>query len=180
MDNCQFYIGVLIILCLTAYFMWRVYRISVKNIAIEHEHTEQMHIINDKIIAQEKEFLELLHIFTEIRKQSVSTNPDKVKTTYADGRYVVKEVRYDVEECALTLCQDNMAIIGYISLMDKNDRKAFIESLHRHECNDKLPYSLDLRLNVVHTKDRLLYAQILEEGMPREGKTCLPLGAIVA
>lgn len=99
--------------------------------------------------------------------------------TYADGNYTVNSRRYDEGEVVLELEQGATTIKGYLSQFDEQDRLDFIASLDRHEREDTLPFSMDLQLNVVHTKRKLKYAIIVGEGSPREGKNCLPLDDIL-
>lgn len=99
--------------------------------------------------------------------------------TYADGNYTVNAKCYDEGEVVLELEQGGQTIKAYLSLFDEQDRKEFRESLNQHEQEDALPFSIDLQLNVYHTKRRLKYAVVVKEGAPREGKNCKPLSQII-
>lgn len=99
--------------------------------------------------------------------------------TYADGNYTVNAICYDEGEVVLVLEQNGQTIKAYLSQFDEEDRKVFRESLNKHEQEDELPFSMDLQLNVVHTKKRLKHAFVINEGAPREGKSCLSLSQIV-
>ena len=101
------------------------------------------------------------------------------KVTYADGAYIVNGMHCDEGEVVLELRQGSTIVKGYLSALDKNDFRAFISSLARHDLGDELPFSLDLQANVLHTKSRLQHAVILGEGAPREGKRCLSLDSIL-
>ncbi len=100
--------------------------------------------------------------------------------TYADGMYTVNSRRYDEGEVVLELEQGSTTIKAYLWQFDENDRERFIESLDRHEREDTLPFSMELQLNVIHTKRKLKHAVIIGEGRPREGKRCVPLDEILS
>lgn len=100
--------------------------------------------------------------------------------TYADGCYVVNSRRYDEGEIVLELEQGNTQIKGYLWQFDENDREAFIASLDNHEKRDSLPFSMDLQINIIHTRRKLKHAVIIGEGAPREGKNCVPLDSILS
>lgn len=101
------------------------------------------------------------------------------EVTYADGSYTVNSRRYDEGEVVLELMQGTTSIKGYLWQFDGNDRAAFMASLDRHEREDSLPFSMELQLNVVHTRKKLKHAIIVGEGEPRKGKNCLPLDSIL-
>lgn len=102
------------------------------------------------------------------------------RTTYADGCYTVKSRNYEEGEIVLELQQGDTVIKGYLSQFDDHDKEAFIQSLNKHEHEDELPFTMDLQLNVIHTKRKLKYSLIIGEGMPRKGKTCIPLDSILS
>ncbi len=99
--------------------------------------------------------------------------------TYADGSFIVNSRRYDEGEIVLELMQGSTSIKAYLSQLDENDLSNFIASVDRHEKEDELPFSLDLQLNVIHTKRKLKHAVVIGEGLPREGKKCIPLDDIL-
>lgn len=99
--------------------------------------------------------------------------------TYADGSYIVNSRRYDEGEIVLEQMQGSTRIKAYLSQLDENDLSNFIASVDRHEKEDELPFSLDLQLNVIHTKRKLKHAVVIGEGLSREGKKCLPLDDIL-
>ena len=100
--------------------------------------------------------------------------------TCADGRYIVNSRKYEEGEMVLELQQGNAKIKGYLSLLDDNDKEELIKSLNKYELEDNLPFAMDLQINVIHTKRKLKYALIIGEGMPREGKICVPLDSVVS
>ncbi|MGN0008677.1 MAG: hypothetical protein ACI33N_03355 [Desulfovibrionaceae bacterium] len=99
--------------------------------------------------------------------------------TYADGSYIINSRRYDEGEVVLELQQGNTSIKGYLWQFDENDRAAFIASLDKHEREDFLPFSMNLQINVIHTRRKLKYAIIIGEGTPRESKICVQLDDIL-
>lgn len=101
------------------------------------------------------------------------------RTTYADGNYTVNSRRYDEGEIVLELLQSGIVVRGYLSLLDDRDREIFIQSLDKHEKEDELPFNMDLQVNVIHTARIIKYAEIVGEGAPRKGKTCVPLKDIL-
>lgn len=72
-----------------------------------------------------------------------------------------------------------LVVRGYLSLLDDRDREIFIQSLDKHEKEDELPFNMDLQVNVIHTARIIKYAEIVGEGAPRKGKTCVPLKDIL-
>lgn len=101
------------------------------------------------------------------------------KITYADGSYIVNSRRYDEGEVVLELEQGSTSIKGYLWQFDENDRAAFIASLDKHEKEDSLPFSMNLQLNVIHTRRKLKHAIIIGEGAPRKGKAYVQLDDIL-
>lgn len=101
------------------------------------------------------------------------------RTTYADGNYTVNSRRYDEGEIVLELLQSDIVVRGYLNSLDDRDRDAFIQSLDKHEKEDDLPFNMALQLNIIHTARIIKYAEIVGEGAPRKGKTCIPLKDIL-
>lgn len=101
------------------------------------------------------------------------------RTTYADGNYTVNSRRYDEGEIVLELLQSDIVVSGYLNSLDDRDRDAFIQSLDKHEKEDDLPFNMALQLNIIHTARIIKYAEIVGEGAPRKGKTCIPLKDIL-
>lgn len=101
------------------------------------------------------------------------------RVTYADGSFIVNSRRYDEGEVVLELMQGSTSIKAYLSQLDENGLSNFIASLDRHEKEDELPFSMDLQINVLHTERKLKSAVVIGEGLPREGKKCIPLDDIL-
>lgn len=99
--------------------------------------------------------------------------------TYADGSYIVNSRRYDEGEVVLELEQNDITIKGYLWQLDDDDRTDFISLLDEYEKNAALPFSMDLQLNVAHTRRKLKHAVIIGQGAPRAGKVCKPLNQIL-
>lgn len=135
---------------------------------LEEDDTVQVNQMPDEIPAE------------EAKKCGPRRAPRSEETiTYADGNYVVNSRRYDEGEVVLELEQGGITIKGYLTQFDDGDRAKFIESLDRHEKEETLPFSMDLQVNVAHTRKKLKHAVILGEGAPREGKSCKPLNQIL-
>ena len=115
-----------------------------------------------------------------VRKCGPRRAPRSEETvTYAYGSFIVNSRRYDEGEVVLELMQGSTTIKAYLSQLDENDLSNFIASLDRHEKEDELPFSMDLQINVIHTKRKLKNAFIIGEGLPRKGKKCIPLNDIL-
>lgn len=96
----------------------------------------------------------------------------------AGGLTCVGQRRFTGTE-KICLEQGSTSIKGYLWQFDENDRAAFIASLDKHEKEDSLPFSMNLQLNVIHTRRKLKHAIIIGEGAPRKGKAYVQLDDIL-
>lgn len=101
------------------------------------------------------------------------------KTSYADGEYLILNQNDSQGEPIFTISSDDIDVTGYISALDEIDQRNFIKEIDHKRVTTPLPISINLQVNIIHTKRKIKYASIIGIGNPRPDKNHKKLSEIL-